>query len=440
MKRIVLAVFAIMLALPASLSAQGKYGKDSAECLKYLSYYKEYYKQKAYEDALPNWRLAYNLCPPTANQTMLIDGTSLMRRLITANAKNPIYKKALIDSLLTIHRVRANAWPKNAVTSLNNMGQDLANYIKDDPARLYEEFNGIIETNQSQTKPSLFLFNLQSAINLYETGKLGAEDVINCYQRNIGYLDGATPKSSSDANQIQKVRADLETLFISCKVASCEDLIQLFSPRFEANPEDVNLAKNIVKMLSITEDCQDNDLYISAATNMYRLEPGYNSAYFLYKLNYARNNFDEAVKYLEEAIAFPESDNVTDAEYSYELATLCFKNARFAKSNAAARAALELDPSIAGKCYFLIGQIWGTLSCGGNEIETRAHFWVAVDNLRKAAAADESLSEEANRIIAQYSRYYPQAAEAFMYNLVNGQAYTVNCSGMSATTTVRTQN
>ena len=47
--------------------------------------------------------------------------------------------------------------------------------------------------------------------------------------------------------------------------------------------------------------------------------------------------------------------------------------------------------------------------------------------------------DEANRMIAQYSKYYPQTAEAFMYNFTDGQSYTVNCSGMTATTTVRTQ-
>ena len=70
------------------MSAQGKYGADSAECIKYLSYYKEYYKSKNYDSALPNWRKAYSLCPPTANQTMLVDGTTLVRKLIVKNAAN----------------------------------------------------------------------------------------------------------------------------------------------------------------------------------------------------------------------------------------------------------------------------------------------------------------------------------------------------------------
>lgn len=439
MKKFSIAILTLLVAFSANLSAQGKYGKDSAECIKYLSYYQEYYKQKAYDDALPNWRKAYNICPPTASQNMLLNGTTLLRRVITQNAGNEAYRNALIDSLLQLHRDRATTYPKNAVSAFNNMGQDLANYIKDDPDRLYKAFNEIIENNKANTKASLFLFDLQSAISLYEAGKLTSEDVINSYQRNIAFLDQAKAKGPEEVEQNQKVRSDLESLFIGSKVASCSELIKLFTPRFNADPNNLDLAKNIVKMLAITEDCQNNDLYLQAATTMYKLEPSHNSAYFLYKLNAARNNVDEALKYMDEAIEYDESDALTDASYQYELAAFCYKNARFAKANAAARAALENDRSLAGKCYFLIGQIWGTVSCGGDEISSRAHFWVAVDNMRKAAAEDPSLADEANRMAAQFSRYYPQTADAFMYDLVDGKAYTVNCSGMSATTTVRTQ-
>ena len=87
----------------------------------------------------------------------------------------------------------------------------------------------------------------------------------------------------------------------------------------------------------------------------------------------------------------------------------------------------------------LLGTIWGSIVCPGNEIEQRAKYWVAVDYMRKAAAADASLAEDANNHVKQYSAYYPQTAEAFMYDLTDGQTYRVSCSGMSATTTVKTQ-
>ena len=86
-----------------------------------------------------------------------------------------------------------------------------------------------------------------------------------------------------------------------------------------------------------------------------------------------------------------------------------------------------------------MGTVWGTIPCSGNEIEQRAKYWVAVDYMVKARNADPALAEDANNYISQYSAYYPQTAEAFMYDVTDGQSYTVSCGGMRATTTVRTQ-
>ena len=63
----------------------------------------------------------------------------------------------------------------------------------------------------------------------------------------------------------------------------------------------------------------------------------------------------------------------------------------------------------------------------------------ALPILNKAKAADEALAEDANNLIRQYAAYFPQTAEAFMYDVTDGQSYTVSCGGMRATTTVRTQ-
>ena len=51
----------------------------------------------------------------------------------------------------------------------------------------------------------------------------------------------------------------------------------------------------------------------------------------------------------------------------------------------------------------------------------------------------EKLEKEANKYISSYAVYYPQTADAFMYDVTDGQSYTVSCGGMRATTTVRTQ-
>lgn len=436
MKKNVLLFFSVVFMLTGACiaSAQGKYGADSAECIKYLSYYKEYYKQKNYDDALPNWRKAYSLCPPTANQTMLIDGTSLCRRLISQNRNNSIYVESLIDTLMTLHEIRAQYYPKYAVTALNNKGLDMINYVKDDPQRLYEEFQVIIDKNQEAVKPQILLFQMDNACKLYQNGSLTPEDVIEEYNNVMDLLDKM--KQTPD---IEKIRTDCESLFITSNVASCENLIALFTPRFEAAPDDLHLASNIVRMLSSTENCTDNDLFLNAANTMHRLDPSYTSAYFLYRLYSSEGDVETALKYIDEAISYPESDSVQDAQYAYEAAAFAFKNSKNSLAFNYALKAAELDPSFEGKSYMLIGTIWGSLVCQGNEIERRAPYWVAVDYLVKAKKADPALAEEADKLIAQYRQYYPQTAEAFMYNVTDGDSYTVSCGGMRAVTTVKTQ-
>ena len=441
MKKILVLISVAVAALFAasSLSAQGKYGPDSTECIKYLSYYTEYYKQKNYDSALPNWRNAYKYCPPTSRYSLLSDGTTLLRRLITQNAKNPIYKDQLVDSLMTLYKQRVEFWPKYATASLNNQALDMYNYMKDEPKKLYEGLTEVVTINKTNTKPNIFLFQLSTACDLYKDGLLDPEQVINTYENAVAVLSSITPKNEVEGRMITKTIEDIESLFIASQVASCENLIALFEPRFAAAPEDLNLAKNIMKMMTVTEGCTDNELFLNAVTIMYNMEPSHTSAYYLYKLYAGRNDVDNASKYMREAITFEESDTDTDAGYFYELATFLVKNGKTAEAYKATTAAVELSDTYDAKCYYLMGTIWGSTVCGGDEISKRAPYWVAVDYMQKAKNADPALAEDADRMIAQYRAYFPQTAEAFMYNITDGDPYTVSCNGMRASTTVRTQ-
>ena len=433
MKKITLVLLSLaMTAFGLRVSAQGKYGADSAECIKYLSYYQEYFKQKSYDEALPSWRKAIKLCPPTASQNLLLNGMTLMTREIN-KTKDADLRAAMVDTLLMLNDVRAKYYPKYAVTAMNNKGQYISQFFKD-PKAVYDGLAEVIATNQEQTKPSLLLLNLNSAIELFKDGKLGADEVINTYQNSIALL----AKAEQDET-ITKTKADIEGLFITSQVASCDNLIALFTPRYEADPDNMDLITNIVKMLGTTDGCQNNDLFLKAVTKMHKNEPSASSAYYLYKLYSANGENDNAAKFLEEAASYKDLDSQTASDYQLELATFSLKAGMMGKAFESAKKSAELSSSNQGKAYYLIGTIWGATRCGGNEVEKRANYWVAVDYLQKAKAADESLTADCNKLIGTYSSYYPQKAEAFMYDVVDGQTYNVNCGGMHATTTVRTQ-
>ena len=442
MKKVLLLIsFAVMAISSATLSAQDdKYGPNSAECLKYISYYEEYYKQKNYDSALPNWRKAYELCPVTSRYKILQDGTTLMKYLIKKNELNPAYKAKLVDSLMVIYEKRIEYWPKYKTNSLNYYATDMYNYLQDKPEELYKGLSGVINELGAKTDMKTFPLYMKVACDLYKEGNLDPESVIAVYEKSIKYL-GEVVTEGNEIKQrlVEKTVADVESLFIGSQVASCDNLIALFTPRFEAEPQNVDLAKTIAGMMAKTEDCTDNDLFINAMTVWYANEPSANAAYMLYKLNSSRGDVENAYKYMEEAINSADSDPDTDAGYYFELAAFAFKSSNNAKAIEAANKAIEISDVVDGKAYMLMGTIWGSIVCPGNEIEQRAKYWVATDYMQKAKNADASLTEDCNNYINQFRVYYPQTAEAFMYDVTDGQSYTVSCGGMRATTTVRTQ-
>ena len=435
MKKFAIILLTLVIAVPTF--AQGRFGKDSAECTKYLSYYQELYKQKNLKDAAPFWRQAFSLCPPTASQNMLINGQAIIRSEINQNRKDPARYRQLVDTLLMLSDVRVANFPKTAIKVKDNKAVDIINYFPTDHETQYKMLSEILNDIQGNASPIVFVKEMQAAVDMFKNEKIGAEEVMNNYTTIAGYLDAKIDASNDP--EYRGAKQNVETILIESGVASCDNLVALYTPRFEANPTDEQLLTNMVYMLSKSE-CMNTDLFLHAIVALNEINPTASSVYGLYKLYSSRDENTKAAEALERAITLLNPDDVaTKAEYTFELATYYFKKCGKASAAVAkAKETVELDESYKGKCYLLIGTIWGGQKCGGNEVESRAHFWVAVDYLQRAAAADPEVADDANSLAGQYRRYFPNQADAFMYDIIDGEGYTVSCGGMSERTTVRT--
>ena len=438
MKKLSLALLTIvMLFSVTSLFAQGKYGADSANCVKYLNFYRDYYRQNNYQEAAGLWRKAMESCPPTASQNMLIHGRTIMRYLIDTYQGAPEGKQALIDSLIMIHDIRAQYYPNRKLQAMENKAFDMISYEPADNKEVFDVLGEVIDMMGEEVNPDLLVAKMDRARQLYEADKLSDEEVLNTYSHYAPILEEIVDDNPSEDNQQrQKV---FDNAFVASGVASCDNLIRVFQPRFEANPNDLALVKSIATLLS-NADCMDSTLFLHAVNAMHKLEPSYSSARLLYRLHASKDEHDLAIQFLQEAIDDEESTAAEDADMLMEMASYQFKNMNSpAAAIASARKAMEMNEAVAGKAYLLIGTIWYNTSCSGNEIEQRAKFWVATDYLQRAKNADPSLGVEADDLIRNCRMYYPTTEDAFMYDLTDGNSYTVSCSGMSATTTVRTQ-
>ena len=435
MKKFALILMTLVLAAP--VFAQGRFGKDSAECTKYLSYYQELYKQKNYTEAAPHWRQAFSLCPPTASQNMIINGQTIIRNEINQNRKDPARYKELVDTLLMLNDVRAENFPSYAVKSQDNKAIDVINYYKHDYATQYRLLTEILDKIEDNASPVVYVEQMKTAVEMYRNQKLEAEEVMNNYTKVSSFVDRKIESGNDQA--FRAVKQDVESIFIDSGVASCDNLVTLYTPRFEANPGDEALLANMVKMLTKSE-CMNTDLFLKSIEALNEINPTASSVYGMYRLYSSRDENTLAAEALERAISLLAPEEVaTKADYTFELATYYYKKCgKVSQAVAKAKEAADINEAYRGKAYLLIGTIWGAQKCGGNEVESRANFWVAVDYLQRAASADPTLADEANSMAAQYRRYFPNQADAFMYDIIDGNSFTVTCGGMSERTTVRT--
>ncbi len=431
---------AMFLFASASANAQGKYGKDSAQCVSHLNFYRDYMKQGNMKEAASQWRGAYKYCPPKASQNLYVHGRTIYKNLISKSGSNAELREGLIDTLMTIHKTRMENFPKSVKASTENIAYDMmAYYSKTQPEKVLAAIENVVALTGAETKANLLVAYMENAANMFKANNMDAMTLLNKYSEYSAILDAqVAAKPEGENTDAKEARAVFEGHFINSGAATCENLIAIFTPKYEADPNNPEVVKPIVSLLGADEECVNSDLFLKAVASLHQIEPSHTSSYFLYKLHASKENVDEAVKYLEESIASEESDNVKDGEYLMELAVYNFKNGNHIKAVSSAKQAIEKDAAQAGKANLLMANVWAGQKCTANDMDNRAKYWVAVDFLNKAKAADETVAEEAGKLISTYRQYFPKTEDAFMYDLTDGKAYSISCGGLNATTTVRT--
>ncbi len=441
MKKLRLTLFlalAAFIIMPAKGSAQGRFGKDSVECVNYLNFYADFLKQGNMKDAYENWVGAMKYCPPKVSQNLYINGRKIMHDRISNFKGDAATRDAMIDTLVMLADRRAEYFPNRGKAAIEGKLSDLMIYYGEDASKaklMYQNLDAYATKFGKDADPQLVVNAMIKASELFKAQQITEEEVMNAYSKYNDIFEAKRIANPAEFAKIDEEEAMLQNAFINSGVATCDNLIKVFTPRFQQSPNDTTLLKMISGLLNINE-CTDTELFSDVVANMYKLKPTAGSAYYLYRFFMNKGDESSALDYLKEATNV--ATGIDKGTYLYELATVHYKNRNYSSAVSVARQASELNPKYAGKAEMLIGTIWASVSCGGDEIAKRAKFWVATDYMQRAKAKDPSLAAEADKNIIRYRAYFPKAEDAFMYDLVDGRSYTVSCGGMSASTIVRT--
>jgi len=450
------------IASPISPDGGSKYGKDSAETVKNLSLYKEYYKQwkltKYKDDDIaksivePWGYVFYNA--PRASKNMYIHGIRIVKWEIkqAKTAGDTAKYEVLVDSLLGVYNQQMRTFPndpKNPKGKLiGKQAQLLAKYRKSDVKGYYQLFDSSITLMNYDTDPSV-LKGYFWATEMYVSKKYAPRDLVfdnyikamdiieynynNCDTTSLSTKQIA--KAKRECNNFNVVEAYLEKRIE--KYATCEKLVNYYSPKQEASPKDIDLAKKIVKFFEMRK-CTDSDIYYKALAKVHAESPSAESALSMGNMAMKRKEYSKAKPYLIQATEmFPDSvANKKGAAY-----LLLAEDLRTLKQYSAARTAalkvLKYKPT-EGMAYIIIGDMYVVNANSCKESGIAIAYWAAADKYKRAASIsnDEKVKKIANQKLSTIRKSFPVKQDLFMRNWTEGQSMKVGC-WINETTTVR---
>ena len=439
LKTILLTTMSLLFVLPA-ISQKGiedgsKYGKgeDSINCIKNLSLYKEFFKHNNYKDAIGPWRKVFGECP-ASSERMYVEGITMYRKFIESSTV-PERTEQMIDTMLLIYERRSEYFGGEGNIK-GREGIDLLRYRRDDinaVSQAYDMLKRSIELEKNKSRDAVLVTFISSSITLNQKGKLNDNQVIEDYFMVTDILDPLIAKSSSMA----RAKATIDDNMIKSGLLTCEALNSYFQPQFETKRGDIDFLRNVIRFYKAS-GCDRADLYVSASEEMYKIEPGPESAHQLGILLIEKNDFKGAARYLKMAVAGDNIENDTRAEWFYELAVVSRANKDYCEAISYAREAIAYKSDY-GKAYITLGDaIIDSRDNLGDDFEQRTAFWVAADKYTKAKSVDPSVASEVNKRLEYCASQYPNNEEVFFRDLKDGDSYQVK-GCINEYTTVRSR-
>ncbi len=429
-----------------SLQDGSKYGKDPESCKKSLYLYKQFYKQwknsgyksNVVDEALKNWRQAFNICPKSSFN-MYLHGVKMYSYKLKKSEE--AQKVAYMDSIEMVYLQRLQYFPvKKGVDQkgeiYSNIGIDIFKYTPEQNEKAFNYLKQGIEIEKDKASISTMVYYFRSAIKRVKQGKAEESFIIDVYDELMSLIEPNLLKNANDEKalaQWQNAKNNVEKTFEP--YATCEALTGIYSKKFDANPNDVELLTKITKILK-KKRCTSDPLFFSATEKLYSLQPNANAAMLMGKMLLAKEQYSNAAKYMEEAVNMLETD-MDKADVLSDLGRIYFKLKQYSKARGFAQKALKLNPND-GMTYILIGDMYVATAgdCGTDEISKKAGFWAAVDKYKKAKRVDAEAAELAQKRINSYSRYFPTLEKLFFHDLKDGDPYKVG-GWINENTTVR---
>ena len=422
MKKISL-LFAVLMMSSIGF-AQGKYGADSAKCVRNLSLYRDYYKQKAYDDAYKFWKIVYNICP-ASSERMYSDGAKLLKDKIK-KAADAEAKAALVDTLKMVYYQRIDNFGKEGY-NLGRLGTDLLRYDQKNIEEVYTILQKSIELEGNNSGAGAIASAMNAAVIMEKKDKITEEEVVAMFGKLSDILAAAITKYEGKKSQEYYMKAQEGVEKVAAPYLSCDILVKMANDNYEKNKENPDWMERAANLLD-KKGCIDAPIFYTIAKQLHSNNPSCVSAEKMGVMSLKNKKYQDAVGYFKQAIELAE-DDAKLADYYIELAQAYSSMGSYGAARQNARKAAELRPKD-GLPYIMIGDMIAGSSSAckiDDACKKKALYWLATDYYQRAKSVDPSMAQKANAKIATYKPYYPTKEECFFLGIKDGDTVEIGC-------------
>ena len=424
LKIVIIAAAALSMSMAAN--AQSKWGatpQDSMDCISNVSLYQEFYKQKSYTDCYEPWKEILQHCP-RYSKAVYQRGETIMKSMINA-ATTTEEREAYIDELMNMFELRIQNFGEEAMVKAKK-AQTLSMLRPKDVKNIYEIYAEAVNAGIDQIDENYVTLYFKATVDYVQAGFAEPTLVVDNYDIASERLENLLEEVVDDSVKADKIRSyinNVEAVF--SPYASCDQLIDIYQKKFEADPQNPTLLKKITNIM-MKKGCTDNSLFFAATENLYEVEPSPSTAMRMGTMCYGKKQYGKAIEYIQDAVK--ELTDKKDLYRAYLILGLSYngQGSYSAARNALLKAA-EVDRT-KGEPYLSIAMVYAASYRSIDDgMGGRSAYWAAVDEARHAKQVEptEEMTRLCDKYIGTWASYFPKKNDAFMLDLIDGHSYTI---------------
>ncbi|WP_288862050.1 hypothetical protein [uncultured Bacteroides sp.] len=355
------------------------------------------------------------------------------------------YKK-YFDELMQVYDQEIQYLPeinkklKTPMSASKELGKKAVDYLQFSPnpdkEQAYKWLTEATRGTANDPDGAILHYFLQTSMEKVKADDNHTDQFFQDYIDASKYADDAIAAETNEKKKavLQTIKDNLVAMFVQSGVADCESLQNIYGPKVEENKTDSTFLKKALNILKLMK-CNESEVYFKASEYMYQIDPTADAAVGVAYMYYKKGDYDNAVKYFDEALA-KETDNDKKAEMAYATAAALMQAKKLSQARAYCQKAISFKENY-GDPYILLAQLYGSNPNWTDEPAlNKCTYFVVIDKLQRAKAVDPSVTERANELISTYSRHTPQAKDLFMLGYKAGDRITIS-GWIGESTTIR---